>query len=477
MNVRPTQTSSYQLVQAGLNLNFAKLVRAQEMVSSGKRILRPSDDPIGASTALALRRQLGDVGRYLGSVSSARPMLELATSALNDASGLLADAKQLVVSGMNGTLNDSDRAAIATQLRGLKERLMELANSRSGDAYLFGGTTTNSAPFEEVRLGGENKVIYNGNGDLQKVMVGLGVELAVNLPGDDIFSPNVPHGMSLAGLSGAAPGTTANMGTGFETLSMRHDATTGTLGAGITLANGGADDTFLGLRDVVVDVTAGTVRFGNGPTRPLPDPASAGATDVRLVDENGAEVHLDFSGWDGTATTNTLSGAGSMSLDGSTWTTIDFSATDVELENPATGSVVHIDATGITRAADDLVTFSGQANLFDVLEGMASDLENSVGLPAADVQRLLGARMEEFDRGQDTLLAALGTLGSRSERLLDADGRLQDLETHLASLLSSTEDADLATTILEMTKAEQTLQLAQATGSRLLNTSLLNYLR
>ena len=115
MNVRPTQTSSYQLVQAGLNLNFAKLVRAQEMVSSGKRILRPSDDPIGASTALALRRQLGDVGRYLGSVSSARPMLELATSALNDASGLLADAKQLVVSGMNGTLNDSDRAAIATQ--------------------------------------------------------------------------------------------------------------------------------------------------------------------------------------------------------------------------------------------------------------------------------------------------------------------------------------------------------------------------
>ena len=156
MNVRPTQTSSYQLVQAGLNLNFAKLVRAQEMVSSGKRILRLSDDPIGASTALALRRQLGDVGRYLGSVSSARPMLELATSALNDASGLLADAKQLVVSGMNGTLNDSDRAAIATQLRGLKERLMELANSRSGDAYLFGGTTTNSAPFEEVRLGGDD---------------------------------------------------------------------------------------------------------------------------------------------------------------------------------------------------------------------------------------------------------------------------------------------------------------------------------
>jgi flagellin-like hook-associated protein FlgL len=51
------------------------------------------------------------------------------------------------------------------------------------------------------------------------------------------------------------------------------------------------------------------------------------------------------------------------------------------------------------------------------------------------------------------------------------------METHLASLLSSTEDADLSSTILEMSKAEQTLQLAQATGSRLLNTTLLNYLR
>ena len=98
MNVRPTQTTSYQLVQSGLNLNFAKLIRAQEMVSSGKRILRPSDDPIGSSAALALRRQLGDVGRYMGSVSAAKPTLELATAALQDASGLLSDAKQLAAS-------------------------------------------------------------------------------------------------------------------------------------------------------------------------------------------------------------------------------------------------------------------------------------------------------------------------------------------------------------------------------------------
>jgi flagellar hook-associated protein 3 FlgL len=133
--------------------------------------------------------------------------------------------------------------------------------------------------------------------------------------------------------------------------------------------------------------------------------------------------------------------------------------------------------SGMVRAVDDLATFSGQANIFDVIEGMAQDLENAAGLSSGDVQQRLAARLVEFDKNQDALLSALGTLGARAERLVDADGRLQDMETHLASLLSSTEDADLSSTILEMSKAEQTLQLAQATGSRLLNTTLLNYLR
>lgn len=477
MQVRPTQTSSYQLVTSGLNLNFAKLIRAQEMVASGKRILRPSDDPIGASAALALRRQLGDVGRFTGGVSSARPGMELATAALNDASGLLAEAKQLVVSGMNGTLNDADRHSIAVQLRGLKERMLELANSRSGESYLFGGTATDRPPFEETRVGGQTKVVYNGNSDLHKVMVGLGVELATNMPGDQVFAPGEPAGTSYAGLSGAAAGATADMGTGFETLHVRHDSTTGAPGSGIALASGGADDTFLGDRDLVVDAAAGTIRFGNGPAVAIPAAGSTSAADLRLVDEHGAEIHVDVRAYDGTSSTSTLSGAGSMSLDGASWTAIDFADGNMELENAASGAVVHVDATGMVRAADDLVTFSGQANIFDVLEGMANDLENGADLAAGDVQQLLGARLAEFDRNQDQLLASLGTLGARSERLLDADGRLQELETHLSSLLSATEDADLATTILDMTKAEQTLQLAQATGSRLLNTSLINYLR
>ena len=57
------------------------------------------------------------------------------------------------------------------------------------------------------------------------------------------------------------------------------------------------------------------------------------------------------------------------------------------------------------------------------------------------------------------------------------ESRLGDLSVHLDSLVSSLEDADLADVVLDMTRAEQTLQLAQGTGARLINQSLLSFLR
>ena len=58
MSIRPTQQATFTQIQRGLLANFSALVRSQEQISSGKRIVRPSDDPVGASQALAFRRQI-----------------------------------------------------------------------------------------------------------------------------------------------------------------------------------------------------------------------------------------------------------------------------------------------------------------------------------------------------------------------------------------------------------------------------------
>ena len=89
----------------------------------------------------------------------------------------------------------------------------------------------------------------------------------------------------------------------------------------------------------------------------------------------------------------------------------------------------------------------------------------------------LGNRLTEFDRNFDNLQISNGHLGARIERLELTEARLTDLDLNLQGLQSEVEDTDLADAVLKMTRAEQTLEVAQATGARLIQQSLLNYLR
>src|SRR6058998_3837918 len=124
--IRPTQTMSFDQVRRSLDLSFQKLLRAQEQVSSGKRILRPSDDPVGTASSLALSRQLGEVDRYRAAIGAARPLLDAGMASLDEGGGLLSEARDLVIQGLNGSLSDSDRRTIGQQVRLLKERLLEV---------------------------------------------------------------------------------------------------------------------------------------------------------------------------------------------------------------------------------------------------------------------------------------------------------------------------------------------------------------
>lgn len=471
MTLRPTQASIFNLVRSGLRLNQGKLARAQEQVATGKRILRPSDDAVGTSAALAVRRQKGGVEAYRSAMNTARPLLATGASQLQEASGRLAEARALIVQGMNGTLSANDREAVAGQLDLLYEGLLELANSRSGERYLFSGTETGVAPFQETADG---RVEYRGDRSEQSIRIGRGIELEVNVPGDEVFSRFEYSGVAFHGITGVKAGTSASSGQGYHDLFVRHDATTGTPGEGIALANGGADDTIMGAHTVTVDAAEGTARLGSGKAVPIPTPAPA---TLELQDADGSTVVLDFSAWTGADTTFTLTGEGSISLNGGPYQAITLTETNLQLVDDERGAVLHVDTTGITRAAAELVDYLGTANVFDTLRGVVADLRNDEGLAHSETVERLGLRLEEFDRNHNNLLIGLGQLGSRTERLDTTEQRLGDLSVHLDSLISGLEDADLSEVILDMSRAEQTLQVAQGTGARLIDQTLLNFLR
>lgn len=133
------------------------LVQSQEQLTSGKRVLRASDDPAAAAQAeraLAALSRAESQGRAL---DASRNAMRLSESALGDAGEMLAQARELLVSAGNGSYSDSERRTIAEAVRGLRGDLLAVANRSDGAGrYLFGGQGSGSAPLVD----GPGGVVY-----------------------------------------------------------------------------------------------------------------------------------------------------------------------------------------------------------------------------------------------------------------------------------------------------------------------------
>lgn len=472
MTIRPTQGRIFDLVRDGIRANTAKLIRAQEQASSGKRIVRASDDAVGTSVSLSLRRQIGSIEAFVASTSSARPEVEQASARLQEGAGVLSEIRALMIQGMNGALNERDREAVARQIELLEGQLLDIANTRSGDSYLFAGTATSTEPFQEENIGGIPTIVYHGNDDEQRVLTGRDADVVLNVTGREVFEKFDYTETTYTPRTGIRGGTTADFGSGYEELIVRHDGMAGALGQGIAFA-GATDDTVVGDRALVVDATANTIQLGSGPVTDIPTPLP---TTLDVFDENGAKVSFDLSGWTGLDLTSTVTGQASLSLDGIGYTSVNFTETDLRLRSQTTGSTIHVDTTGLVGAGTDLVTFEGTPSLFATIRGAIADLRLGEEVGRQTVIRRLEERLGELDRSQDDLLISLGKLGAASQRIDVAATRLEDLEVTVEGLISNIEDADYAEVALDLQRSEQTLQLAQATGARLMQQSLLRYL-
>jgi flagellin-like hook-associated protein FlgL len=468
--------TAFHRVLLGIHANQLAGLRAQEQISSGRRILRPSDDAAGTARALALRRGLAQSARIQDSIAAGRTRLEQSTTTLQNSSGLLTRARELVLQAMSGALDDGDRGAIAAELEEIREQLLDDANLRIDESYAFSGTAFATRPWVELTSGGRTHVQYRGNGQEQSIQIGAEAELGISAAGNRIYARAVPGAVRFDGLTGVRSGTTADQGTGSAYLVLRHDGIdTGLLGSvGAALIDGDDRNTLLGANTLRIDGAAGTVQLANGQPVPIPPPGQR--SDLLLRNEQGGVLHLDLEGWNGNDYTGAITGRGSISLDGTSFTALTFTETDLELADPVLGQVLHVDTTGVLRAGVELVSFGDTDNAFDLLQGVVEDLENQQGLAPAELNARLGSRLETLDRVHDDLLLGLGVLGARSARLASATERQGDLALQLTGRLSEVEDADLSEAALEFSRSQAILELAQAAGARLIQTSLLQFL-
>jgi len=155
-------------------------------LATGARINKPSDDPAGAAQMVINTAQSSQADTFLRGITSVTGLLQTADSTLNSVVTALQRAISLGTEGANGTLSDSDRADVASELTGIKQQLLSLANTSYQGEFIFSGTST-VQPFV-ADLTSPSGVTYNGNAGTNNVAVGQNYSLQINQAGSQLFT-------------------------------------------------------------------------------------------------------------------------------------------------------------------------------------------------------------------------------------------------------------------------------------------------
>lgn len=201
--------SSNTIFETGTNLMLQQqdtLIKTQQQLSTGRRVLTPADDPIAAAQVLNVSQSLSLNKQYSINRTTADSSLKLEENVLRNATSLLQDIHQSAVYSGDATLTDADRKIIAMEIRGKFESLVGLANTTDEKGqYLFSGYQGNTIPFTQSGL----NVQYQGDQGQRLSQVGPSRELAVSDSGTDIFE-RIKDGNGVF----ATAANPSNMGTG-----------------------------------------------------------------------------------------------------------------------------------------------------------------------------------------------------------------------------------------------------------------------
>ena len=146
--MRITNSITTSNFSAGIKSQRNLLATLQEQLTSNKRINRPSDDPSGAETVLNLKTSQTEIAQFQRNAESSYQRLVAGDDTLSHYESLLSRVRTLVSQGLSDTTPQTAKNSIATELGILHQSILNVANTKYDNNYLFGGTRQNEAPFD-----------------------------------------------------------------------------------------------------------------------------------------------------------------------------------------------------------------------------------------------------------------------------------------------------------------------------------------
>lgn len=167
-----------------ISQGFNKMGKLQEQLSTGKKITRPSDDPVVAMKGMYYRTNLTEIQQYKRNLSEAYAWMEESEAAIEQGSNVMGRVRELLVQGLNGTLQSEDKNAISAEIGQLKEALVQVANTQFAGRYIFNGTAVNEP---RVTHGSDPSTVKDLNEPFM-IEVSKGIQLQANIDANNVFN-------------------------------------------------------------------------------------------------------------------------------------------------------------------------------------------------------------------------------------------------------------------------------------------------
>jgi flagellar hook-associated protein 3 FlgL len=186
--MRVTQSMLTNNMLRNLSASFQRMGKYQDQLATGKKITRPSDDPVVAMRGMGYRTDLGMIKQFQRNIGEVHNWLDSTDSALDQATNVLQRIRELVVQASNGVNTKDELNNIAMEISQLREQLIDIGNSKVGGRYIFNGVNTMTPPLDKSNP--SDPASGGINNDPFLIEVFDGVKMQANTDGQKIFGDN-----------------------------------------------------------------------------------------------------------------------------------------------------------------------------------------------------------------------------------------------------------------------------------------------
>ncbi|MBK7355539.1 flagellar hook-associated protein FlgL [Propionivibrio sp.] len=446
--MRISTNQIYDTGALGIQRNQSTLYKLQNQLSSGRRVLTPEDDPVAAAQALLVTQTKEVNGQHVENQGNASGQLGLLDSQLSSLTDLLQNVRERVIqAGNTGTLNNSDRQALATELESRLGELLGIANSQNGSGdYLFSGFKGATLPFAidaslaAVAPASTSPYGYFGDDGERLLQVSASRQMAVNVSGADLF-------MNVKGGNGT-----------FAT------ATGGNIAGGINQGTAMIDvGSVLDQQKWQVAVNGFAWSTPTNPALQIRFSVAAGVSTYELYDIStpatpvAISAPAPFTPGQAIPFASTSPPAASVT---------DFGSQVVVKEQPADGDTFVIEP-------------SSSQSLFQTMQSLIGILRTPIASPSYTTTQFgndLGTQLTNLDQGLNNVSRVQATVGTRMRELDSLGSTSSDLDIQYQQSLSKLQDLDFAKAISEFTLQQTYLEAAQKSFAQISGLSLFQYL-